>query len=61
VLLGRPDYFDRDVERYRRVTLQSLQATVARYLPAGRRVALSVVPRGRLDLAVADSSPVTVS
>jgi zinc protease len=59
--LGRPDYFVEDVGRYERVTKASLQSTAARYLRDGRRVVMSIVPRGRLDLGVADSSPVAVS
>ena len=59
--LGRPDYFTQDLARYQRVTKASLQAAVAKYLHGSHRVALSIVPRGRVDLALADSSPVTVS
>ena len=59
--LGRPDYFTEDLSRYERVTKLSLQQTAARYLRDGRRVVLSVVPRGRLDFAIADSSAVAVS
>jgi zinc protease len=59
--LGKPDYFNEDLSRYERVTPASLQRATAQYLRDGRRVALSVVPRGRLDLAVADSSAVAVS
>ena len=59
--LGRPDYFTQDLARYERVTMASLQGAVAKYLHGSHRVALSIVPRGRTDLAIADSSPVTVS
>jgi len=59
--LGRPDYFAEDLARYEGVTKSSLQQTVARYLHDGRRVMMSIVPRGRLDLAIADSSAVAVS
>ena len=59
--LGRPDYFSEDLGRYARVTHSSLQATVKHYLTDGQRVALSIVPRGRLDLAIPDSSSVAVS
>jgi len=59
--LGRADYFAEDLARYGRVTRESLRQAVARYLGAGNRVVMSVVPKGRLDLAVADSSPVAVS
>ena len=59
--LGRADYFSEDLARYERVTRESLRQTVARYLQGTRPVVMSVVPRGRLDLAVPDSSPVEVS
>jgi zinc protease len=59
--LGRPDYFSEDLGRYARVTHGSLQATVKRYVYDGRRVAMSIVPRGRLDLAIPDSASVAVS
>jgi len=59
--LGRPDYFTDDLARYARVTKASLRSAVAAYLRDARHVALSVVPRGRFELAVADSSPVAVS
>src|SRR5205085_3903341 len=59
--LGRPDYFAEDLARYGRVTRESLRQAVARYLQGTHPVVMSVVPRGRVDLAVADSSPVEVS
>ena len=55
--LGRPDYFSEDLSRYERVTKRSLQGAVRTHLAAANRVTLSVVPRGRLDLAVPDSAP----
>ena len=54
--LGRPDYFNEDLARYERVTKDTLQASVSKYLRDANRVTLSVVPRGRTDLAVADSA-----
>ncbi len=59
--LGRPDYFAEDLGRYARVTRESLQDSVRRYVSEARRVSLSIVPRGRLDLAIPDSGPVAVS
>src|SRR5258706_12003942 len=56
--LGRPDYFSEDLERYERVTKSSLQQTTAQFLRGRPRVVMSIVPRGRLDLALADSSTV---
>jgi zinc protease len=59
--LGRPDYFTQDLQRYSRVTHSSLKNTLKTYLLDARSLALSVVPRGRLNLAIADSEPVDVS
>jgi zinc protease len=61
VLLGDPDYFERDLARYQQASAQSLQDAVARYLEPARRITMSVVPRGRADLAIPDSTPVNVS
>jgi zinc protease len=61
VLLGDPDYFDRDLARYQQASESSLRDSVARYLDPGRRVTMSVVPRGRVDLGIADSALVSVS
>jgi zinc protease len=61
VFLRDPAYFDRDLQRYYRVTGQSLQQAVARYLDPSRRVTLSIVPRGRQDLAAPGSVPAVVS
>jgi zinc protease len=59
--LGRPGYFTQDLQRYARVTHSSLQNTVKTHLHDARSVTLSIVPRGRLDLAIPDSEPVAVS
>jgi zinc protease len=61
VFLGDPNYFDADLERYRRASSAAIQDEARRSLSPERRVALSVVPRGRTDLALAGSSPVSVS
>ena len=61
VLLGDADYFDRDLARYQEATGPSLRDAVARYLDSSRRVTMSIVPRGRIDLAIPDSTPVGVS
>ncbi len=59
--VGDPSFFERDLERYGSVTTEALQAEVQRYLNHLCRVALSVVPRGRRDLALPDSVPADVS
>jgi zinc protease len=61
VLLGDPDYFERDLARYQQATAASLQHATAGYLEPARRVTMSIVPRGRVDLAMPDSTTVAVS
>jgi zinc protease len=61
VFLGEPDYFDRDLERYRTATPASLRQAAADWLAGRGRVVLSVVPRGRSDAALPGSAPVAVS
>jgi zinc protease len=61
MFLGDPAFFDRDLARYGAVTKESLQERVQRHLTRAHRVALSVVPRGRRDLALPDSTPADVS
>jgi len=61
VFLDDPDFFDRDLARYQHVTRQSIQSAVKQYLAMPRRVALSIVPRGRETLAMPDSVLAQVS
>jgi zinc protease len=61
VFLGDPAYFERDLERYYSVTTRSLQQEVRRYFDPARRVTLSIVPRGRIELSATDSVPAVVS
>ena len=61
VFLDDPAFFDRDLARYRAVTKASLGEAMARYLDHDRRVALSVVPRGRTALGLPGSTPAVVS
>ena len=58
--VGDPGYFDRDLERYVAVTRSSLQQASARYLSSARHVTLSIVPNGRIELAVPQSVPAVV-
>jgi zinc protease len=58
--LGDPGFFDRDLTRYRKVTTSSLRDAAARFLNDQRRVALSIVPKGRPELALPGSDPVDV-
>ena len=59
--LGDPGYFGRDLDRYRNATAEALRAAAVKYLHPAARIVLSVVPRGRVALALAGSRPVTVS
>jgi zinc protease len=61
VFKGDPSYFDRDLARYRGVSPQSMQTAVRRYLNPGARVTLSIVPKGRPDLAAPGADRVDVS
>jgi zinc protease len=61
VFLGDAAFFDRDLARYRNAQAAELTRVARQWLPHASRVALSVVPRGRLDLALTGSSPVSVS
>jgi zinc protease len=61
VFIGDPGFFDRDLERYHRVTPESMQSAARRMLRPTARVALSVVPKGRVALALPGSQPVSVS
>ena len=61
IFVGDPGFFDRDLDRYRHVTPQRMQSAAGRVLAPHARIALSVVPRGRADLALPGSAPVSVS
>jgi zinc protease len=61
VFLGDPGYFDRDLDRYRLVTRGRLQQAAREWLRPAARVLLSVIPKGRLGLALPGSQPVAVS
>ncbi len=60
VFLGSPDGFDRDLDRYRRATCESVRDAARRFVSARPPVALSIVPRGRADLALAGSRAASV-
>ena len=61
VFKGDPSYFDRDLARYRSVSPASMREAVEKYLDPGKRVTLSIVPRGRAHLAAPRSEPTSVS
>jgi zinc protease len=52
---GTADYFNEDIERFRRLTPQQLSAAARQYLDPDRRVVLSVVPQGGTELAIPGS------
>lgn len=51
---GDPGYVRRDLARFRGVEAESIAGVARRWLVEAHGVTLSVVPRGRLDLAVAE-------
>ena len=61
VLRGDPGFFPADLARYRDAQPAAVQDAAQRYLRFDRRVMLSVVPRGRADLALPGAEPVAVS
>jgi len=61
VFLGDPGYFEKDLDRYGSATADGLRNAAAAWLKLSNRVVLSVVPRGRVALALPGSQPVTVS
>ena len=61
VYRGDPGFFTSDIARYHRATRDSVQQAAGRRLHFDARVALSVVPRGQLALALPGSEPVSVS
>ncbi len=60
VFRGDPGYFAADLERYRAAHPEAVRQA-ARVLRPDRRVLLSVVPRGQVELALPGSEPVAVS
>ena len=58
---GDPGYFEQDRERYLAVTANGVAGAVKKYLIEAPSVALSVVPRGRRDLALPGATEVHVS
>jgi zinc protease len=47
VQAGNPDYFNEDLARYRAVHANDVQAAARRWLPADRRLELTVVPAAK--------------
>ena len=54
--VGAPDYFQRDLDRYRGVTAADVQRLARDYLVRAHRVVLSVVPAGHTELAATEGA-----
>jgi zinc protease len=61
VFVNDPGYFERDLARYAGITQQDLHRAVRKYLRTDNRVVVSVVPKGKLSLALPESTPAVVS
>jgi zinc protease len=61
IFLSDPGFFDCDLARYRGADAAGLTRAGGAWLSPDARVTLSVVPRGRTDLALEGSVPVSVS
>jgi zinc protease len=61
VFVGDPGYFGQDLTRYVEAGPTQIREAARDVLRPASRVALSVVPRGRLDLALPDSEAVVLS
>ncbi|HET9703398.1 MAG TPA: pitrilysin family protein [Vicinamibacterales bacterium] len=59
--VGDPGYFERDRQRYEQVTAKGVTAAVTKWLINAPSVSLSVVPRGRRDLALPGAVEARVS
>ena len=51
--VGNPDFIAQDFDRYKRLTPADVQRVAKTYLTTAHRVALSIVPTGKPELAVA--------
>lgn len=49
---GNPDYANEDLARYKALSVNDIQTASQTYLPKDARVVLSIVPKGKTDLAV---------
>jgi zinc protease len=61
VFKNDPGFFEHDLARYAGATAEDLHRSVQTFLRRDRRVALSVVPRGRVTLGLPQSTPAIVS
>jgi zinc protease len=61
VFVNDPGYFEHDLARYAGLTGDDLHRAVRTYLRKHNRIALSVVPKGKLSLALPNSTTAVVS
>jgi zinc protease len=59
VYIADPGYFEADLERYRRLSIEDARDAARRLVPS-QRVSLSVVPTGQASLALSDSTRAVV-
>lgn len=50
IYVGDPGYFNKDLERYKRVTVNDVKKVAEKYLKQTGKVVLSVVPKGKTEL-----------
>jgi predicted Zn-dependent peptidase len=55
---GNPDYFNEDLARYRALDPEDVRAAANTYLRDDARVILSIVPRGKKELAAGSAKEV---
>jgi zinc protease len=58
-LTGNPDYFNEDLARYYAIDPQDISTVALTYLKEHGRVVLSIVPKGKQDLAATNSTVVS--
>ena len=56
---GDPDWFNEDLARYRALSPSDIRAAADRFLPAGRRVELTVVPEPKVTISTKARRPQT--
>jgi len=61
VFVNDPGYFEHDLARYAGITADDLHRALRKYIRTDNRVALSVVPKGNLSLALPNSTTAVVS
>lgn len=50
IFVGNPGYFNQDLERYKKVTIEDIKRVANKYLKNTGKVVLSIVPKGKLEL-----------